>query len=152
MLHTLAETLVAAQVYVDPPAFHVEVSGQPVCLDSLVCHEVFSIGSEAIRNAFRHARARKVEVRFRYSQEEFALAVIDDGTGIDPDILAKGPGEGHFGLAGMQERARIAHGELIALSEKDLGTRIELTMWRRGEAPQVRLNSGFSETDSSWPN
>jgi signal transduction histidine kinase len=104
----------------------VEVSGLPVSLCPAVSHEVFRIGSEAIRNAFRHARARHIQVQFRISPAEFALAVIDDGIGIEPSVLSKGPAEGHFGFAGMRERAKIVNGEVTSSSDSGLGTRIEL--------------------------
>jgi PAS domain S-box-containing protein len=125
-LHALGEGLVAVESHGDAPAFYVEVSGLPICLYPAVSHEVFSIGSEAIRNAFRHANARHIQVQFRYGAEEFVLAVIDDGTGIDPIVLNNGGREGHFGLAGMRERARIVHGELTSWSELRVGTKIEL--------------------------
>jgi len=125
-LHTLGESLAAIQADGDSPVFHVEVSGLPMCLFPSVSHEVSSIGGEAIRNAFRHAQARHVQVQFRYSAEEFALAVIDDGIGIDPTVLTKGVGEGHFGVAGMRERAGIANGELNSSSELGVGTKVEL--------------------------
>jgi signal transduction histidine kinase len=65
-------------------------------------------------------------LHFRYEAEEFRLAVVDDGTGIDPMILVKGRGEGHFGLASMRERAKIVGGEFAPWSELGVGTRIEL--------------------------
>jgi signal transduction histidine kinase len=65
-------------------------------------------------------------LQFRYQAEEFGLAVIDDGIGIEPSILARGPGKGHFGLSGMHERVKIASGELTPWSELGVGTRIEL--------------------------
>ena len=108
--------------------FHVEVSGVPARLHPSVIHEVVSIGSEALRNAFRHACAKHIRLHFRYEAEEFRLAVVDDGTGIDPTILAKGRGEGHFGLVGMRERAKIVRGELVSWSELGVGTRIELKL------------------------
>ena len=37
------------------------------------------IATEALRNAFRHAQARQVEVEIRYDNEHFRLCVRDDG-------------------------------------------------------------------------
>jgi len=125
-LHALGEGLVAAQGHHESPAFHVEVSGLPIFLCPAVSHEVFRIGSEAIRNAFRHAHASHIHVHFRYSAADFSLAVIDDGTGIEPSVLTNGRGEGHFGLAVMRERSIIVNGELTASSEVTVGTKIEL--------------------------
>jgi PAS domain S-box-containing protein len=126
VLTTLGKGLAAGLGAGNGPAFHVEVSGVPASLHSSVVHEVVSIGSEALRNAFRHASAKHIRLYFRYEAEEFRLAVVDDGTGIAPTILAKGRGEGHFGLAGMRERAKIVNGEFFPWSERGIGTRIEL--------------------------
>jgi signal transduction histidine kinase len=125
-LSTLGQELAAVRGIGEAPAFHVEVSGVPTCLYPSVSHEVFSIGSEALRNAFHHACAKHIHLQFRYQAEEFGLAVIDDGIGMEPSILARGPGEGHFGLSGMRERAKIVSGELTPWSELGVGTGIEL--------------------------
>jgi PAS domain S-box-containing protein len=126
VLTTLGKGLAAGLGTAGRPAFHVEVSGVPARLHLSVVHEVISIGSEALRNAFRHARAKHIRLHFRYEAEEFQLAVVDDGTGIDPTILVKGRGEGHFGLASMRERAKIVGGKFAPWSELGVGTRIEL--------------------------
>lgn len=36
----------------------------------------------------------------------------DDGRGIAPEVLASGARQGHWGLPGMRERARLAGGAL----------------------------------------
>lgn len=125
-LHTLGEGLAAVHKDGHSPAFHVEVSGLPICLLPDVSREVLSIGREAIRNAFHHAQSRRIQVQFRYGNEEFALAVIDDGIGIETGVLAKGGAERHFGLAGMRERAKIANGDLTCSSQQGAGSKIEL--------------------------
>lgn len=130
-LQALGEGLAAVRADGKSPALDVEVSGLPVCLCPAVSAEVFSIGSEAIRNVFQHAQASHIQVQFVYDTEEFALAVIDDGIGIDPSVLTDGHREGHFGLAGMRERASIIGAELISSSEQDTGTRIELKIAAR---------------------
>ncbi|MGA9669164.1 MAG: PAS domain-containing protein, partial [Terracidiphilus sp.] len=130
-LHSMGESLVGVQRDGESPSLHVEVSGLPIRLCQAVSTEVFSIGSEAIRNAFQHAHAKQIQVQFRYGTEEFVLAVIDDGAGIDPGVLANGRREGHFGLAGMRERAKIANGELTSSSKMGKGTRIELKIAAR---------------------
>jgi signal transduction histidine kinase len=93
----------------DPAAnsarFHVVVEGPPRDLHPILRDEVYAIAREAIRNAFRHAQARNIEVEIRYSGSLFQLRVRDDGIGIDPGILAKGRA-GHYGVAGMRERAK----------------------------------------------
>ena len=81
-----------------------------------------------LRNAFRHAYAKRIEVEIRYGQRVFRLRVRDDGKGIDPAVLAEGRRDGHFGLAGMRERAELAGGTLTIWSDLDAGTEAELVI------------------------
>ncbi len=73
---------------------------------------MFTIGREALSNAFHHAGATRVTLTLDYHADSLRLAVSDDGQGIPPEILARGGREGHWGLPGMRERARLAGGAL----------------------------------------
>ena len=84
--------------------------------------------TEALRNAFRHAQAGRVEVEIRYDHERFRLRVRDDGQGIDPAVLANQGLEGHYGLRGMPERAALIGGTLVVWSEVGAGTEVELRL------------------------
>jgi signal transduction histidine kinase len=106
----------------------VEVQGTPRALHPIVRDEVFRIAGEALRNAFRHAAAKQIEVELRYDVRQLRVRVRDDGKGIDPEVLrAEGP-EGHFGLRGMRERAKLAGGKLTVWSGVDSGTEVELSI------------------------
>ena len=87
---------------------------------------MYKIAAEALRNAFRHAQARQVEVEIRYDKEQFRLRVRDDGKGIDAAVLSRQSREGHYGLPGMRERASIMGAKLTVWSEVDAGTEVEL--------------------------
>jgi len=50
----------------------------------------------------------------------------DDGRGIDPKVLSGEGREGHYGLRGMRERAKLLGGKLTVWSERDSGTEVEL--------------------------
>jgi signal transduction histidine kinase len=54
--------------------------------------------------------------------------VRDDGKGIDPAYLGEPGRTGHFGLHGMQERARLVGGKLAVWSALGAGTEVELTI------------------------
>jgi PAS domain S-box-containing protein len=110
------------------PEFCVHVEGNPRDLLPLVRDEAYRIASEALRNAFRHASARRIEVEVHYDNEEVRLRVRDDGTGIDPKIVDAGERVGHHGMTGMRERAKLAGGKLAVWSELNSGTEIELTI------------------------
>jgi signal transduction histidine kinase/ligand-binding sensor domain-containing protein len=110
------------------PSFRVAVEGQSRNLHPILRDETYKIAAEALRNAFRHARARQIEVEIRYDNEQFRLRVRDDGSGIDPAVLSRQGSEGHYGLPGMRERATIIGAKLTVWSEVDAGTEVELCL------------------------
>ena len=107
--------------------FRVIAEGQKRPLHPLFRDEVYRIGREALVNAFRHARASQIEVELKYGPNQFRLLVRDNGCGIDPDILRAGR-DGHWGLSGMQERARRIGARLQVFSSASAGTEVELSV------------------------
>ena len=106
----------------------VEVQGTPRTLHPIVRDEIFRIGAEALRNAFRHAEAKQIEVELRYDERFFRLRVRDDGKGIDATVQSRGGREGHFGMRGMRERATLLGGKLTVWSARHSGTEVELSV------------------------
>ena len=106
--------------------FRVAVEGETRRLHPIVRDEIYKISAEALRNAFRHAQARRVEVDIRYDNEQFRLRVRDDGRGIDPAVLAAKGSVGHYGLRGMTERATVIGGDLAVWSQPKEGTEVDL--------------------------
>jgi signal transduction histidine kinase/ligand-binding sensor domain-containing protein len=125
-IRTLGDELATGASAHQPPAFRVAVEGETRDLHPIVRDDIYKIAAEALRNAFRHARAGQVEVEIRYDNEEFRLRVRDDGRGIDPKVLADQGLEGHYGLRGMPERATLIGGKLTVWSEVGAGTEVEL--------------------------
>ena len=113
---------------VDATGFSVEVEGTPQDLHPILRDEVYRIAGEALRNAFRHARARQIEVEVRYNARQLRVRVRDDGTGIDASLLSVEGRSGHFGLPGMRERAKAIGGQLEVWSERGAGTEVELSI------------------------
>jgi signal transduction histidine kinase len=107
-------------------AFQVHVEGAPRDLHPILRDEVYRITGEGIRNAFRHADAKQIEVEIHYDDRRLRVRVRDDGKGIDPKLLSDDGREGHFGLRGMRERAKLIGGKLTVWSELDAGTEVEL--------------------------
>jgi signal transduction histidine kinase/ligand-binding sensor domain-containing protein len=108
--------------------FHVTVEGSPRPLSPLLQDELYRIGRELLRNAFRHACAKRVEADVRYSPKELRLLIRDDGTGVDPKVLDMGARPGHWGLPGVRERAKLIGAELDLWSEARAGTEIRITV------------------------
>jgi signal transduction histidine kinase len=124
----LGEELAASQTEQNRPAFHLQVRGTSTDLSPIVRDDVHRIASEALRNAFRHAKATRIQVDIVYDWRHLRLRVQDNGSGVDQKILGLGGRSGHFGLAGMRERATLVGGKLAIRSEPGSGTEIELTI------------------------
>jgi signal transduction histidine kinase/ligand-binding sensor domain-containing protein len=100
-----------------------EVAGAPRPLPPLVETNLLRVAQEAVSNAYRHARARRIDVRLSYESGRVHLSVSDDGTGLSGAPVERG-------LAGMKERAREIGGTLSIESRAGGGTQI------RAEVPR----------------
>ncbi len=129
-IRTVGEELASAAGTQPSPNFNVVVEGASRNLHPILRDEVYRLAVEALRNAFRHAAAQNVEVEIRYDEKYFRLRVRDDGKGIPSDVLSGDGREGHYGLPGMRERAKLVGGKLAIWTELDGGTEIELNIPR----------------------
>jgi signal transduction histidine kinase/ligand-binding sensor domain-containing protein len=106
--------------------FRVLIEGTPRDLHPVVREEAYRIGVEALANAFQHAAARSIEVRIEYGGRGLVLRVVDDGRGYDVDALKDTVTQGHFGLAGLRERAHRIRAQLEVSSRLGAGSTVEL--------------------------
>jgi signal transduction histidine kinase len=127
-IRTVGEELAAPPSSEPSPNFNVVVEGASRNLHPILRDEVYRLATEALRNAFRHAAAKNIEVEIRYDDKYFRLRIRDDGKGIPPDVLSGDGRQGHYGLPGMRERAKLVGGKLAIWTELDGGTEVELTI------------------------
>jgi signal transduction histidine kinase/ligand-binding sensor domain-containing protein len=127
-LTALGEELAAQSGNGAAPCVRVLVEGKQRELNPILRDEIYRIAREALRNAFRHAQAQKIEAEITYSDSQFLLHIRDDGRGIDPKVTNQGARAGHWGLPGMRERAKRFGGKLEVWSEPGAGTEIELSV------------------------
>jgi signal transduction histidine kinase len=145
MLITTGQELASSNHAEDgSPCFEVIVEGERRGLPPMIKDEIGRIARELLRNAFRHARAHEIEVEIRYENDVFRLIVRDDGKGMDPKILKGGGRAGHWGLPGVQERARGIGARLEFLSEAGAGTEIRLTLPAASAYERPRNGDRFS--------
>jgi len=111
-----------------PAIFRVTVEGPHRSLSPILQDEVYRIGRELLRNAFRHSQASRIEAEIRYDKRKLRLRIRDDGKGVDQNIMAEGAKAGHWGLPGARERATRIGGRLDFWSEAGAGTEVELTV------------------------
>jgi signal transduction histidine kinase len=84
---------------------------------------IYRVAQEAIANVAHHADARTLRVGLAHEGAQVALTVADDGLGFDPQRAGQA---GHYGLAGMRERAALVGGALIIESQRGEGTSVRL--------------------------
>lgn len=94
---------------------------------------LYRVAQEALANAVTHGRAQTAWVFLRRVSGDLELVIRDDGRGLTPGIGVDRAGaqalvaSGHFGLAGMRERAHAVGGGLtVAPGPGDLGTEVRL--------------------------
>ena len=123
---SLGEELVAKNGNKDAAQFRAVIEGTAQTLNPNVHIEIFRIAREALRNAFSHSQARRIETEVAYSSNLFRLRIRDDGKGMAPDVRNRGERIGHWGLGGMRERAERLGGKLEVWSEPGAGTEVDL--------------------------
>ena len=103
------------------------VEGRERPLNATVGNDVLQIGRQAITNALQHANARNIHVLLSYGDQHFRVRVEDNGSGINEEILNLGR-PGHYGLAGMKERADRLGGSISIRSRAGEGTEVDLSV------------------------
>jgi signal transduction histidine kinase len=127
LLTTTGEEMASSQeTGRDSPIFRVIVEGERQTLSPIVLVEVYRIACEVLRNAFQHARAKRIEAEIRYDDQLLRLRIRDDGEGIQPKVREEGRRAGHWGLPGLRERAQEIGAQLDLWSEAGAGTEVQL--------------------------
>jgi signal transduction histidine kinase len=106
------------------PELDIRVEGRLRPLTAFAKEQILDIAGEAIRNAYGHAQATRLNVVVEYLARALLVAISDDGIGFNANDRP-GPSD-HFGLVGMRERARQLKARLTIHSASNGGTRVEL--------------------------
>ena len=111
------------------PEIVLEVEPGVAALPSPVALDLFRCAQEALQNALRHARARRITVTVGRQRDRALLCVRDDGRGFDvPPRLVGLTQAGHFGLAGLAERVELAGGRHDIQSAPGAGTTVRVSL------------------------
>jgi signal transduction histidine kinase len=92
---------------------------------------LYRIAQEAMHNAARHARAKRVAIALSQIDSHIQLEVSDDGVGFD----SRESQRGHFGLNTMRERATELGGTLEIDSRLGAGTTVRAMIPARESTP-----------------
>jgi signal transduction histidine kinase len=120
------------------------IEGDERLLRPEAAEELCDVGQEALRNALKHAGNGTIRVRLLYSSSSFELQVRDEGAGISESVQKAGI-SGHYGLAGMRERAARVGGDLRIISAPGRGTSVRVTI------PAARAYQDSGEPDTRKP-
>jgi len=88
--------------------------------DNVAATHLFRIAQEAVTNAAKHGRARRIEIELRHEAGRLLVSVRDNGKGFDAKAQR---GEG-MGLSGMNYRAKLIGGSLTVEPAKGGGTMV----------------------------
>ncbi len=95
--------------------------GRIPAIGETVSTAVYRIAQESLTNVARHAAAGHVDVRLGLNNGVLTLAVVDNGRGFNTAVVGEKEG---LGLAGMDERAKLAGGHMQIVSAPGKGTRV----------------------------
>jgi signal transduction histidine kinase len=99
------------------------VRGRPRPLAATVELTAYRIVQEALTNSLKHAGPTRATVTLDYEGEALRVEVTDEGTGAESAGLRRPPSNG-YGLLGMQQRAALLGGQLVAGPEQGKGFRV----------------------------
>jgi signal transduction histidine kinase len=85
---------------------------------------IYRVAQEATANVAHHANAHTLTVQLT-CEGVIALRISDDGRGFDAQQAQT---TGHYGLAGMRERAQLVGGELTVTSRPGQGAALQLVI------------------------
>jgi len=98
-------------------------------LSSGMRRTVYRMAQETLANSARHSGAGSARLCLTVTDDEVYLVVSDDGKGFDPAVaLSRSQSREHFGLRGIQERARDMGGECEIVSKPGGGARITIEL------------------------
>ncbi|MDY6877109.1 MAG: ATP-binding protein [Chloroflexota bacterium] len=130
--HDLTSALKALVEELDtrsPAPVRIDITTDELHLPDDVALAIFRITQEALHNAIQHADGSEIAVRLTQYPDRLRLTITDDGRGIEGGVdPARFVAQGHFGLAGMRERAATIGGKLDVQTASDYGTVVILEM------------------------
>jgi NarL family two-component system sensor histidine kinase YdfH len=91
-------------------------------MTSLMKEHMLDIINEAVSNTIKHAAAERVQIKVYHDivNKHITIQITDDGVGFSVGRI-RGMA-GHYGLAGIHERARLLGGKASVKSQPGLGT------------------------------
>ncbi len=103
-------------------------------IPGLIADNLLRIGQEAMTNVLKHAEAGNIAIELVTTADSVKLSVSDDGLGVTSKD-ATTVKAGHFGIAGMEERAARMGARLDIVERPGGGTIVEVEVPLPRETP-----------------
>lgn len=99
---------------------------------------MYRMAQEALTNSARHSGVQSARLCLNVAEDRVYLGINDTGCGFDlPTVLSRNLNREHFGLHGIQERARAMGGDCEVISRPAAGTRILIELPNNEDGQQV---------------
>ena len=109
-----------------------QVNGKERALEKHVEVTLFRIIQEGLNNIHRHAGVSEGRLWLLFSSNDLSILISDEGRGFDmaetEEMRKSGTGNGHFGILGMEERAKLIGASLNVISNPGEGTKIHVKL------------------------
>ena len=92
-------------------------------VDEKIKINLFRTAQEAVYNAIKYAKCKKISVDLKRRKNEVVLLIVDDGKGFDTNKKIRG-----IGLKNMRSRAKSIGAVIDIKSTPNDGTKIELSI------------------------
>ncbi len=105
------------------------VEGQSDLISLPMRTTVFKIIQQAVVNAVKNGKARRIRVLVSIGREMLRGKIGDDGLGFDVEkVRSEAEEKGAWGLVNMEDRAAMIGGEFSVLSEPGKGATVSLAV------------------------
>lgn len=108
----------------DGPQIRLNIAGANTPLPQRIEVGLYRIAQEALTNALKHAGASRITLRLAITPDHVKFIMRDNGIGFLADAMPAG----HFGLIGLNERAKLLGGALRLETSPGQGTKIDITI------------------------
>lgn len=117
-----------------------------------LAHQILRIAQEAVSNSVRHASCKRIDVQVEQTRRQLLISIADDGKGFELSAASISKPHEHFGILGMQERAR-AIGVLLTIGPMHPGTIVSLQVpLQEHKTRWTRLRAGLGKVISFFMN
>ena len=89
-------------------------------------HNLFLVVKEAVNNALKHSRAKRIYLAIKNEKGQLEICIQDDGVGFNLATIQVN--KKRNGLGNMRQRVEVLGGQLLIISRPGQGTTVRLVL------------------------